>query len=424
MKKALGIVSTNYHLLVFLFLKETVLKEYGQIDLAVTDKTPYMEELFYKGAFAPYFTNVYFTDGRKIKNPYKNGFVTLYESFVHNKTTREILTKQTLDRQVASQQAPKKQGQEERMQSARGADSTWKQTQSVYMEENAGQKAQRISDEEQANLRLLKEFPCRLDTYDDVFFASPGMPDEIVKELGKTLIMQNKKVRFHRYEDGFASYTKKPEHLVSTPLGRKLYRLIFRFDTEAQEDDLYLFEPYLAEKDIDFVKKKIEKSKKEIDAVIDSARRILKFESHPFPEKYVFLGQGTDNVTQNPATYQRLPLRIKDAVGYENMVIKPHPRGKYDDFGGQIKVFKDSCPFELAVANGDMEGKTLLSYYSTACVSAKLLFGSSCRIIFLNKMAGDSFNEKCDYDDYFKKVTETFEEVYVPADEDELFRIL
>lgn len=410
MKKALGIVSTNYHLLVFLFLKETVLKEYGQIDLAVTDKTPYMEELFFRGAFARYFTNVYFADGRRIKNPYKNGFVTLYESFVSNKTTREILTRQALIRL-------------EPLQTNRGSEQTQSAGSMDKIRQTAGGAAG-ARDEEETGLHISQEFPCRLDTYDDVFFASPGMPDEIVKELGKTLIMQNKKVRFHRYEDGFASYTKKPEHLVSTPLGRKLYRLIFHFDIEEMENDLYLFEPYLAEKDINFVKKKIEKSKKEIDAVIDSARRILKFESHPFPEKYVFLGQGTDNVTQNPATYQRLPLRIKDAVGYENMVIKPHPRGKYDDFGGQIRVFKDSCPFELAVANGDMEGKTLLSYYSTACVSAKLLFGSSCRIIFLNKMAGDSFNEKCDYDDYFKKVTETFEEVYVPADEEELFRIL
>ena len=83
-KKALGIVSTNYHFLVFLFLKETCLKEYDQIDLAVTDKTPYMEEMFKKGVFNPYFKNVYFADGRKIKNPYKNALITLYESFIQS----------------------------------------------------------------------------------------------------------------------------------------------------------------------------------------------------------------------------------------------------------------------------------------------------------------------------------------------------
>lgn len=358
MKRALGIVSTNYHLLVFLFIKETYLKDYDEVDLVVTDKTPYMEKVYKKGAFGPFFHKVYFADGRKIKNPYKNAFVTLYESFIYNKTTKEIL------------------------------------------------------------------IPDRLGQYEDVYFASPGMPDEIVKELGKTLIKQNKEVAFHRFEDGFASYTKTPEHFINTELGRKLYQSLFHYDITKKENELLLFEPYLAEANVSFPKTKIEKGQKEIDKVIETARKILAFQSRPFAEKFVFLGQGTENGMGNPKTYQSLIVKIKDAVGYDNILIKPHPRGKYDDFNGQLKVYKDDCPFELAVANGDMEGKVLISYYSTACVSAKLLFNSNCKIIFLNKLAYDSFNEKCDYEDYFRKVKETFGHIYIPQTEEELFELL
>lgn len=372
MKKALGIVSTNYHLLVFLFLRETQLKEYGQVDLVVTDKTPYMEELYRKGAFHKIFRNVFFADGRKIKNPYKNAFVTLYESFIYNKTTAQIMEKTT-----------------------------------------------RLSDN-----TLVKEENVKLESYDDVYFASPGMPDEIVKEIGKTLIKKNKKVSFHRYEDGFASYTKSPVHFINTELGKKLYKLLFRYDIEQKEKEIFLFEPYLAEEDIAFEKIRISKGKKEIEKVIEMAKETLAFKSEPFPEKFVFLGQGSQNVMNNPQTYQRLILKIKDAVGFDNMIIKPHPRGYYDDLKGEVKVYGDKCPFELAVANGDMEGKVLISYYSTACVSAKLLFESNCTIIFLNKLAGDSFNERCDYEAYFKKVTELFENVYVPKSEEELFQLL
>ena len=89
-----------------------------------------------------------------------------------------------------------------------------------------------------------------------------------------------------------------------------------------------------------------------------------------------------------------------------------------------MEIYKDNCPFELAVANKTMEGKTLISYYSTACISAKLLFDSNCRIIFLNKLAKDSFNEKCDYEDYFRKVQETFTNIYIPETEEELFALL
>ena len=127
---------------------------------------------------------------------------------------------------------------------------------------------------------------------------------------------------------------------------------------------------------------------------------------------------------ENPKTYQSLPLKIKDEVGYENFLLKPHPRGAHDDFHGAMEIYKDNCPFELAVANKTMEGKTLISYYSTACISAKLLFDSNCRIIFLNKLAKDSFNEKCDYEDYFRKVQETFTNIYIPETEEELFALL
>ena len=307
-------------------------KEFDQIDLVVTDKTPAMEELFQKGAFAPHFDNVYFADGRKIKNPYKNGFVTLFESFIYNGTTKAILSKQTMQKQLIL-------GDKDRYSTLR------QQPETV--------------------------FPCELEPYDDVFFASPGMPDEIVKELGKTLIKINKKVRFHRYEDGFASYTKSPQHLVTTPLGRRLYKLLWRYDIDVMEKELYLFEPDLAEANVGFDKVRIEKGKAEIEKVIRQARDILRFESRSFAQEYIFLGQGTGNVTQNPDTYRSLPLKIRDHIGYDNFVIKPHPRGVYDDFGGEIKEYRDSCTFELAVASGVMEGKTLISYYSTACVSAK-----------------------------------------------------
>ena len=72
---------------------------------------------------------------------------------------------------------------------------------------------------------------------------------------------------------------------------------------------------------------------------------------------------------QNPDTYQSLVYEIASHVGTEHFLVKPHPRGQYDAFDDTISVYSDTCPFELAVADGTMEDKTLLSYYSTACVS-------------------------------------------------------
>ena len=65
MAKVLGVVSTPYHLLVFLFVKDAFLSG-DEVDLIVTDKTPSMEELYKSGRLKPYFHQVSFADGRKI----------------------------------------------------------------------------------------------------------------------------------------------------------------------------------------------------------------------------------------------------------------------------------------------------------------------------------------------------------------------
>ncbi len=345
MAKVLGVVSTPYHLLVFLFVKDAFLSG-DEVDLIVTDKTPSMEELYKSGRLKPYFHQVSFADGRKIKNPYKSAPVTFYESFVHNGTTDVIID-------------------------------------------------------------------AFLPRYDKMYFASPGTPDEIVKEIAKTLIKKNKRLTFHRYEDGFASYTKRPVHVINTPSGIAMYKALWHYDIYETEKEILMFQPEMAEKNVDFEKIQIPQTPERIQKITEMAKDIFRFEAKAPKQSIIFLGQGTENGSGNPETYQKLILKLRDIAGEENFIMKPHPRGIHDDFRGKLPVYEDSCPFELAIASGAMEDKTLISFYSTACVAGKLLFQSKCRIIFLYPLAEDSFNEKCDYEDYFSAFSELCENVYV-----------
>ena len=365
-KKVLGVASTSYHLMVFLFIKDAFLQD-AQVDLVVTDKSPYLRDLYESGRLLRYFHQVFFADARRIKNPYKSAFVTLAESFVYNPTTKTMLEPGSY---------------------------------------------------------------CDLDVYDDLYFASPGVPDEIVKELIKTLIKRNRALSMHRFEDGFASYTKPPVCAISTPLGRKLYKTFFGYDVTKQENELFLFEPTLAESNVSdtestgFALRQIPKTEERIRLVTGQIKDILRFESRSFSEKYMFLGQGTANGMQNPVTYRKLITDIADAVGRDNFVVKPHPRGEHDVFDASIKLYRDTCPFELAVADGTMEDKVLISYYSTACVSGKLLFNSHSKIIFVYPLADDSFNEKCDYETYFSKLCDLYDNVFVARTREDLLRLL
>ena len=349
MKKTLCVASTPYQLLVLLFIKDAYLKD-AQVDLVITDKTPSMIELYQSNRLEKVFSKIYFADARKIKNPYKNALVTLWESFIYNRTTDIIMDKP-------------------------------------------------------------------LGIYDECFYASPGIPDEVVKEIAKTLIKKNRKILFHRYEDGFASYTKIPYHVVNTELGMKLYKTLFRYDLSQMEKDLYVFEPDMIETASDFTPVKIDKTDESIREVISLAKELFDFKSNPPKANTIFLGQGTRNGMENADTYQRLIRRlanlVKDKASADQFCIKPHPRGEFDNFGDEFFVYKDSCPMELSIANGDMEEKTLISFYSTACVSGKLLFNSNCKIIFLYPLCEDSFNEKCDYEHYFQTFCKLYPNVYV-----------
>ena len=356
MAKVLGVASTPYHLLVFLFVKEVFLKD-DEVDLVMTDKTASMEALYQSRRLDSYFSKVYFADGRKIKNPYKSAPVTFWESFVHNHTTDIIM-----------------------------------------------------SD--------------ALPAYDRMYFASPGTPDEIVKEIAKTLIKKNHHLTFHRYEDGFASYTKKPVHIINTASGMTMYKKIWHYDITKMENEILLFEPDMTEADIDFKKVQIPRTPELIARITKTAEDIFRFEAKVPSENVIFLGQGTENGSNNPETYQRLVLRLRDIAGNDNFVIKPHPRGTHDNFHDKLKVYTDSCPFELAIASGAMENKTLISFYSTACVSGKLLFNSKCRIIFLYPLSEDSFNEKCDYEDYFHKFSTICDNVYIARSWEDVERLL
>ena len=358
MERTLGIVSTPYHLIVFMFLKESILKEH-QVDLVVTDKTASLAQACEDGGFDSFFGTVYFADARKIKNPYKSSLTTFFESIIYNPTTKAFIDKP-------------------------------------------------------------------LKTYDHVYFASPGMPDEIVKEIAKTLILKNRKITFHRFEDGFASYTKPPLHIVNTDFGQNMYRKLLGYNVCEKENELYMFEPYLAEANVsntDFTLKKIERNKELIDKVIKLLKEMLHFSPKEMTGRILFLGQGTENGAGNVETYRKLIQEIGERVGKDDFVMKPHPRGVNDDFGDLFQVYQDNCPFELALANGGFEDKILISYYSTACATGSILFQSKAKVVFLYPMAEDSFNEKCDYEDYFRKLTELYDRIHIAHNREELWNL-
>lgn len=89
-KKILAIANTTYQIVVLLYLIDSFYMD-CEFQLVVTNKTPLLEKLFKEEKLNNYFSKVYFADSRKIKNKNKGALQTLWESFVYNKTTKDLL---------------------------------------------------------------------------------------------------------------------------------------------------------------------------------------------------------------------------------------------------------------------------------------------------------------------------------------------
>lgn len=262
-----------------------------------------------------------------------------------------------------------------------------------------------------------------LGVYDECFYAAPGMPDEIIKEISKTLIKENRDIVFHRFEDGFSSYTVKAEHIISTGSGRDVYKRFLKYDITEKEKDAYLFCPALAESDIGLDLVTIPKDDDRIRRVSEICRNIFDIESKVPDEGVIFLGAGTLHETSDPERYKEIVRQLAQAAGEGNFVMKPHPRAIYDDIDG-IPLYGSDAPFELSMMGGGFEEKTLVSFYSTACITVKLLFNSKCRVIFLYPMSDECFNETLRFDHFFNEAARIFDNIHIAHNLDEAKKLL
>ncbi|HKM05065.1 MAG TPA: polysialyltransferase family glycosyltransferase [Lachnospiraceae bacterium] len=260
-----------------------------------------------------------------------------------------------------------------------------------------------------------------LDYYEQLLYASPIGVDEITKEISKTLIKNNPKIKISRFEDGFGSYTSFSGHIVSTDLGRRMYQRILGFQNMIQENTLYLFEPKLAKEVQGYHLKKIPRDHQ---TVLEQAKDIFNYKKSHITEKFIFFGQGTKEFIQNVETYQSMVYKIADIVTGDNLIVKRHPRSMWDEFDASIHQLQVEYPWELLESEDSMQEKVLISFSSTACITGKLLYHSNNHVIFLYPLARNSFQVSVDFEEYFKKVASYYSNIHIAKSQEDLLEIL
>lgn len=260
-----------------------------------------------------------------------------------------------------------------------------------------------------------------LANYGECFYASPIGVDEITKELSKTLIRNNPGIRFKKYEDGVGSYTQLKGLVVSTELGRYLYKKVLGFDNQVQEKLIYLFEPEMGMNQSDYEMVRIPIKNNE---VFKKASTIFGVNAISVRQKCIFFGQGTQEFVHDSSVYASLVDMIADIIGNDEMIVKKHPRGIWDAFEGRYEFLDADYPWELLGGCEEMKDKILISFSSTACITGKLIHGTHNPVIFLYRLAGGCVYNENSIEPFFRKLEQRLSNVYIPETKEELSNIL
>ena len=246
-----------------------------------------------------------------------------------------------------------------------------------FSENSINRYLQKISTYLQSYKIMKKYFDFDNQIYDAVYLT---YPDIIIQTAIKELYKHNNDMDVHLFEDGTGSYNN---HIMITSKYKKWFNKIMRLDKVLDKyDSLMLFNPELYSGN----------SSIPIESIphIDSnseLREILNItfgydEDQKIDEKIIFLDQPVGHINGLSEQIKEVICEILE----NDYIIKLHPRSHSNDFPNYNTYQNNAVPWEIMSLNNNIEDKVLISYFSTAAISSKIIFDKEPKIIFLYEM--------------------------------------
>lgn len=220
-----------------------------------------------------------------------------------------------------------------------------------------------------------KYFDFKNNTYEAIYFT---YPDVIIQLAIKVLSMYNCDIKIHLYEDGSGSYNS---HIISNSIYKKIFNRLFNHRKNIDHyDSLMLLKPELYEGLINIPITKIPN----IDGKNIKAKSIM---NYVFDYKYTFRINEEMIFFDQPwnsryKLHEKINL-ILEKILIHNYIIKLHPRSQSNLYKEFRTYANNSILWEVLCMNNSIEDKILISYYSTASFTSKLLFDKEPIVILL-----------------------------------------
>ena len=275
---------------------------------------------------------------------------------------------------------------------------------------------------------IVNEFLPRNIAYKTCYSSSRA---HIKNILIHELIRRNRKLQIIIYDDGMGSYSED-SHVLNTSVTRRKIEKYLRWELFSPENVSFLiYEPLLFEKPKELNTCKVMKMPKQNEN--SKASEII---------SYVFGMTPEDNIRERVILFD--PLRgfdeerdkklitidkcyeiIVEKFGYENVILKEHPRS-IDNTDINIKVFeKMGIPMEAIYSRmADLENRILITYASTAVYTPKMMFGVEPIVINLFKITDGNNSEWMEQHKKFSASYERKDRILAPDNLDELEMII
>jgi len=256
--------------------------------------------------------------------------------------------------------------------------------------------------------------------YDEIYLT---YPDVIIQLAIKTLSEQNDMLKINLYEDGTGGYTD-----FNPSIFKKLFNLIFGFDEVIDKyHSINVFQPELysgnAQNNNIKVNKipRINAESRKIKCLINDVFNYKN--NYDISEKIIFLEQPLDFVDGLNNDLKNIAKEILT----KDYIIKLHPRTNVNNYSDFNLYQNNSIPWEVITLNSNLEDKVLISYYSTACVSPKIIFDQEPILIFLYDIQGIEdilTSETKNFIKKFKNLYKDQSKIFIPNTIEELKSIM
>ncbi len=280
---------------------------------------------------------------------------------------------------------------------------------------------QRISMQIRAN-RLVHEYLQLGDAvYDEVLFGSPVVTIQLAL---KVLYRRNPNLQIHLFEDGFAGYhtdqwkASTVKKLFNRATGQ--HRYIDRYDS------LLLFKPELFTGHIKIPLSQIPPIPQNNNAVKNLFNTIFRYtEQSAIREKVIFFEQPIQGIPELNNAVQS----IIEQLPTDSLLIKPHPRSTSVQYGKWPVYHEQSVPWEIIGLNTEIEGKVLISFFSTVAFTNKMIFDREPIVILLFEMEElkplyTLPRNSRDFIYAFRNSYRNPERVFFPQSRDDLYKIV